>query len=181
MSSIIVAGDVSGSVTLQAPSAAGTTTLTLPTTSGTVVTSATSTGINASALSTGTVPTARLASGTADSTTYLRGDQTWATVSTTPTTNQVLSATAGASAGDVGTYAFLGRTSTTTITSGTNYAGSSLVFSGLRLASASSWSVQGDVNPVGAWGSGVPSGTWKAMGAYAGTGNCPATVFLRVS
>jgi hypothetical protein len=40
MSSIIVAGDVSGSVTLQAPSAAGTTTLTLPTTSGTIVTSA---------------------------------------------------------------------------------------------------------------------------------------------
>jgi hypothetical protein len=39
MSSIIVAGDVSGSVTLQAPSAAGTTTLTLPTTSGTVLTS----------------------------------------------------------------------------------------------------------------------------------------------
>lgn len=38
MSSIIVAGDVSGSVTLQAPSAAGTTTLTLPSTSGTVTT-----------------------------------------------------------------------------------------------------------------------------------------------
>ena len=38
MSSIIVAGDVSGSVTLQAPSAAGTTTLTLPSTSGNVLT-----------------------------------------------------------------------------------------------------------------------------------------------
>lgn len=35
---------------------------------------------NATNLSTGTVPTARLASGTANSTTYLRGDQTWATV-----------------------------------------------------------------------------------------------------
>lgn len=36
MSGVIIAGDVSGTVTLQAPSAAGTTTLTLPSTSGTV-------------------------------------------------------------------------------------------------------------------------------------------------
>ena len=39
------------------------------------------TSLNASNLSSGTVPTARLASGTADSTTYLRGDQTWASIS----------------------------------------------------------------------------------------------------
>lgn len=39
------------------------------------------TSINASAISTGTVATARLAtSGTADNTTFLRGDQTWAVV-----------------------------------------------------------------------------------------------------
>ena len=37
---------------------------------------------SASDLSTGTVATARLASGSASSSTYLRGDQTWATVST---------------------------------------------------------------------------------------------------
>lgn len=36
MSSVIVAGDVSGSVTLQAPSAAGSTVITLPATSGTM-------------------------------------------------------------------------------------------------------------------------------------------------
>lgn len=44
---------------------------------------------NASNLASGTVPTARLGSGTANSTTYLRGDNTWATV------------TAGVSAGRV--------------------------------------------------------------------------------
>lgn len=40
MSSIVVAGDTSGSVTISAPAVAGTPTLTLPTTSGTIVTSA---------------------------------------------------------------------------------------------------------------------------------------------
>jgi hypothetical protein len=38
------------------------------------------TNLNASNLASGTVGTARLATGTANSTTYLRGDQTWATV-----------------------------------------------------------------------------------------------------
>ena len=40
MSSVVIAGDTSGSITLQAPAAAGSTTLTLPATSGTVLTSA---------------------------------------------------------------------------------------------------------------------------------------------
>lgn len=40
MSSVVIAGDTSGTVTLSAPSVAGTTTLTLPSTSGTVLTSA---------------------------------------------------------------------------------------------------------------------------------------------
>lgn len=53
MSSIIVAGDVSGSVTLSAPSVAGTTTLTLPSTSGNVLTSASS--VTASQLPAGSV------------------------------------------------------------------------------------------------------------------------------
>jgi hypothetical protein len=44
MSKLVLNGDVSGSVTLDAPSAAGTTTLTLPTTSGTVLTTASTFG-----------------------------------------------------------------------------------------------------------------------------------------
>lgn len=55
MSSVVISGDVSGSVTLQAPSTAGSTTLTLPATSGTVVTDATTSGISGSAITTGTV------------------------------------------------------------------------------------------------------------------------------
>jgi hypothetical protein len=69
MSSLIVAGDTSGSVTITAPAVAGTTTLTLPATNGTVLTSASSIG------------TSQLGSGTASSSTYLRGDQTWASIS----------------------------------------------------------------------------------------------------
>ncbi len=42
MSSIVVAGDTSGSITLSAPAIAGSTTLTLPSTSGTVLTNASS-------------------------------------------------------------------------------------------------------------------------------------------
>jgi hypothetical protein len=38
MSSVIIAGNTSGTITLDAPNVAGTTTLTLPTTSGTVIT-----------------------------------------------------------------------------------------------------------------------------------------------
>ena len=40
MSSIIVAGDTSGTITLQAPAVSGSTTLTLPTTNGTILTTA---------------------------------------------------------------------------------------------------------------------------------------------
>jgi hypothetical protein len=53
MSSVIIAGDTSGSVTLSAPAVSGTTTLTLPATSGTIVTSASS--LTTSQLPAGTI------------------------------------------------------------------------------------------------------------------------------
>jgi hypothetical protein len=57
---------------------------TLPAASGANLTS-----LNASNLSSGTVGTARLASGTANNTTFLRGDQTWQVVSTTPANGSI--------------------------------------------------------------------------------------------
>lgn len=81
-----------GTVTIASPNTNSDRTVTLPDETGTVVlgggalgtpssgNASNLTNLNASNLATGTVPTARLATGTADSTTYLRGDQTWATV-----------------------------------------------------------------------------------------------------
>lgn len=72
---------------------------TLPAASGVNLTS-----LNASNLGSGTVPTARLGSGTANATTFLRGDQTWATVSASPggVDTQVQFNDAGAFGGDGG-------------------------------------------------------------------------------
>jgi len=92
MSSIVIAGDTSGSVTLQAPATAGTTVLTLPATSGTVITSASGTAATATNLaggSNGTIPyqsaagtTQMLAVGTAGQLlqTNGAGAPTWTTI-----------------------------------------------------------------------------------------------------
>jgi hypothetical protein len=65
-----------------------------------------------------------------------------------PTTAQVLGATAGASVGDVGTYALLAQVSgSAATTAGTTIAGSNLRFS----------DTSGD-------NSGTPAGTWRVMG-----------------
>ena len=55
MSSVVIAGDVSGTVTLDAPSAAGSTVLTLPATSGTVVTNTATQTLTNKTLGAGTV------------------------------------------------------------------------------------------------------------------------------
>jgi hypothetical protein len=65
MSSVIVEGNISGtgSVTIAAPNTNSDFTVTLPDNSGTIVTTGTTTGISASALSTGTLAAARLPAG----------------------------------------------------------------------------------------------------------------------
>ena len=95
MASVVIAGNTSGSVTLDAPAVAGTTVLTLPATSGTVVTTATTTGISGSAISTGTVAVS--VGGTGVTTTTAYGVLAGGTTATgafqnigTGTTNQVL-------------------------------------------------------------------------------------------
>ncbi len=114
-----------------------------------------------SGTTTAAIGSSALASGTADSTTFLRGDRTWQTISSTPTTDQVLSATAGASVGAVGTYAFLVSTSTgTTYGAGDTASGSALRYGGVGM-NATSDAFAGSV-VVSA--SGTPSGTWRCMG-----------------
>jgi len=58
-----------------------------------VVSGANLTSLNANNIATGTVATARLASGTADATTFLRGDSTWASAAVSITNNITTDAT----------------------------------------------------------------------------------------
>lgn len=142
-----------GSVTLQEPVTASNVTLDLPATAGTVV-----------AKSSTYIATSDLASGTADSTTYLRGDSTWQAISTTPTTAQVLTATAGASVGAVGTYALLFN-GPATRAPGDTLAGSSLFYAGCDGNNAT-----------------ATSGTWRLMGRNDNVSNRQSTsVWLRIS
>jgi len=93
-------------------------------------------------------------------------------------TTNVLNATAGASVGAVGTYAFLGRLGTGALSIGTTIAGSSLRY-GAGLTS--------DVTTVGdaSWfyggRTGAPSGTWRAMFGKQESGREPVGVWLRIS
>lgn len=112
------------------------------------------------------------------------GIPAWATVSSTPTTAQVLSATAGATGGAVGTYAFLGSLSQSnpaTIVLNSNYAGSLFVFAGLTVTGGN-WATTANEPTYGQYGGGTPSGTWKAMGQNTrGSTENKGTIFLRVA
>jgi hypothetical protein len=141
---------------------------------------------------TGTSPSniqsSALGSGTSDSTTFLRGDRTWQTISTTPTTDQVLAATAGASFGAVGTYCLAGNPTATggTFIEGSTYAGSGLFPVGLRSnSSTSSGTLNSDSDADASISRGPTSltGTWRAMGRWGETDTrqMKSTLFLRIS
>jgi hypothetical protein len=146
-------------------------------------------------LQSGNIPAANLGSGTANSTTFLRGDRTWQTVSATPTTDQVLSATAGASVGAVGTYALLGETTTTQTLPGGTRAGSALRYAGVvsqgtswGAAAASPISISGKSSNSQIIYNNTPPGTWRCMGHALGHpsddyrfASIPLTLWLRIS
>ena len=115
---------------------------------------------NITGTTTASIVTSALASGTADSSTYLRGDRTWQTISTTPTTDQVLTATAGATAGAVGTYAFMYDTSAVTLSYGATVAGSRLKFA--NNSDSSGFDSPSDVDGSS---TSTASGTWRLMGS----------------
>jgi hypothetical protein len=101
--------------------------------------------------------------------------------------NWVLARTAGASAGAVGTYAFLGEANSTSIAVGSTYAGSRLRYAGI-MRSAVSWATNDNNQDVRSRQHQVvtPAGTWRCMGsAFGGSADditrFPASLFLRIS
>lgn len=114
------------------------------------------TSLNASNLSSGTVGTARLGTGTASSTTYLRGDGTWSTISITPAglDTEVQFNDGGVLAGSTS----LSFNKTTGVLSATGFSGSGASLTSLNASNISSGTI----------------GT-----ARLGTGTADATTYLR--
>jgi hypothetical protein len=108
----------------------------------------------------------------------------FSSVALPPTTSEVLTATAGATAGAVGSYAFLATSNdTTTVNFGDTIAGSSLLPAGVRATSADPSRLTDSV--VVTAGS-APAGTWRCVGykpprAENNADSRQSSLFLRIS
>jgi len=181
MSKIALEGNASGTgtFTIAGPNTNTNYTITLPQETGTLFTTGATTGLNASALSTGTVATARLASGTANNTTFLRGDQTWA-VGTSgppgppgPTGPTGPSGTPATTFNTVGSYCYVysATSNPTNVQSGTTYSAGG----GTQQIQSASWGYSSCVYVNGIQNN--LSGTWRWQSAPSGfnTGIMPAS------
>lgn len=83
MSSIVIFGDTSGSITLDTPAVAGTNTITLPANTGTILTTASS--INASSVTSGSLPKQQLPTGSILQVVQATKTDTFSTTSTSQT------------------------------------------------------------------------------------------------
>ena len=84
--------------------------------------------------------------------------------------------TQSTSLGALGTYALLGKTSTGTITKGTSYAGSGLVYAGTVSTSIYNDDTAADIQGTS------PSGTWRAMGeADRSSSRYSMTLFVKIA
>lgn len=127
------------------------------------------------ATTTSGIATSVLGSGTANSTTFLAGDRTFKTITAAaPTTAQVLTATAGATAGAVGSYMFA-RSTGTSVTFNATYAGSTLQPFGLHASTTNS--AVSTSNALGA----TQAGTWRCMTNATSSANPVIGLFLRIS
>jgi len=104
---------------------------------------------------------------------------TWISSSLPLTTDQVLNATAGASVGAVGTYAFLVRNlDVTSLAAGSTWAGSNLVYGSVISQNFYNYNTAVDGGSTTS-----PLGTWRLMGEFfrGASDGTKASLWLRIS